>query len=156
MVFTYFVTKHCSNFRSGKDYFVRFSPIIWPEFDPKSTTFLYGTTALIMPGVGNLRPAGRMRPAKAFYPARDLLLSIGRRPFFFNDRYAAINRRNDSHLLAKTFFCSLCHRFAFFFFFGLPSIRPKKGLNVWRRPFSFGPLEWWRPAGTLLGPVLKL
>ena len=39
---------------------------------------------------------------------------------FFNDRYVAINRRNDSHLLTKTFFCSLCHRFAFFFLFWSP------------------------------------
>ena len=34
---------------------------------------------------------------------------------FFNDTYAAIYRRNDSHLLAKTFFCSPRHRFVFFF-----------------------------------------
>ena len=52
------------------------------------------------PGVGNLRPKDRMRPAKAFHPTRDLLLTSGPRPFpFFNDRYAAINRRNDSHLI---------------------------------------------------------
>ena len=34
-------------------------------------------------GVGNLRPTGRMRPAKAFYPVRDLLLSSGPLLFFF-------------------------------------------------------------------------
>ena len=38
--------------------------------------------------------------------------------FFFNERYAAINRRNDSHLIFLT----------------SPSNRPKKGLNFWRRP----------------------
>ena len=58
---------------------------------------------VIRAGVGNLLPAGRMRPAKAFYPACDLFS-------FFNDRYAAINRRNDSHLAAKTCFCGLRHR----------------------------------------------
>ena len=49
-------------------------------------------------GVGNLRPAGWMRPAKAFYPDRDLFS-------FFNDRRAETNCRNDSH----TFF-GLCHQ----------------------------------------------
>ena len=89
--------------------------------------------------VANLRPVGRIRPAEVFFPARDLLLSSGPRLFFFfNDRYAPINRRNDPPLQAKTFFWSS------------PSIRPKKRLNFWRRPFSFGPLEWWRSAGTLL------
>ena len=91
---------------------------------------------LFMTGVGNLRPT------KAFYPSRDLFS-------FFNDRYAAINRRNDSHLLAKTFFCGLRDRFvrkkAWIsgedLFWSLPSIRAKKGLNCWRRPFSFGLLE---------------
>ena len=60
---------------------------------------------------------GNLRPAKAFYPARDFLLSCGPRPFFFffSDRYAAINCRNDSRFLAKTYFCSLRHRFVFFF-----------------------------------------
>ena len=130
-------------------------------------------------GVGNLLPAGRMRPTKAFYPARNLLLPSGPRPFF-NDRYAAINRRNDSHLVTKTFvvfaiyaavkrpkfpaktcflldFATDCSekRFellakTFFFWFSL-SILPEKDLNFWRRPFSFGPLEWLRPAGTLFG-----
>ena len=38
-----------------------------------------------------------------------------------------------------------------FYFLSSPSIWPKKGLNFWRRPFFFGPLEWWQPAGTLLG-----
>ena len=37
------------------------------------------------------------------------------------------------------------------FFWSLPLIRPKQDLNFWRRPFFFSPLEWWRPAGTLLG-----
>ena len=105
-----------------------------------------------MLGVGNLRPA------KAIYPARDFLLPSGPRPFF-NDRYAAIKRRNDSHLQAKTFFVvfatdSSKKRPEFLaknFFWTLPSIRPKKGLHFWRRPFSFGPLEWYRPAGTFLG-----
>ena len=83
-----------------------------------------------------------MRPAKAFYPARDHLLSSGLRPFF-NDRYAATNRRNDSHLMAKTLFVVFAtdsseKRPEFLFLsFGL------------QRRFSFGPLEWWRPAGTL-------
>ena len=35
-------------------------------------------------------------------PARELFS-------FFINRYAAINRRNNSDLLAKTFFCGLCH-----------------------------------------------
>ena len=39
-------------------------------------------------GVGNLRPA------KAFYPARDLFSP-------FHERYGVINRRSDSNLLAK-------------------------------------------------------
>ena len=55
--------------------------------------------------IGNLRPAGRIRPAEAFYPPRDHLLPSGARPFFFcNNRYAAINRWKDPHLLVKTFF----------------------------------------------------
>ena len=61
-----------------------------------------------------------MRPDKAFYPARDLLLSSGPRPFLI-DRYAAINRRNDSHLI----------------FWSSPSIRPKIVLHFWRKPFFF-------------------
>ena len=103
------------------------------------------------PGIGNLRPAGRMRPVKAIYQTRDLFSC-------FNDRYAAINRRNDSHLLAKTFFVvfatdssekrsEFLAKTFLFLFWSSPSIRLKKG----RRPFSFGSLEWWRPAGTLLG-----
>ena len=48
------------------------------------------------PGVGYLGSA------EAFYPARDLFS-------FFNDRYAAINHRNDSLLI----------------FWSSPSIRPK-------------------------------
>ena len=40
---------------------------------------------------------------------------------YFNDRYAVINRRNDSHLI----------------FWSSPSIRPKKGLNFWRNLFCF-------------------
>ena len=84
-------------------------------------------------GVGNLRPA------KAFYPVRELLLSSDPR-HFFSDKYAAINRRNDSHLVAKTFFL----------LFAIDSF--KKSLKFWRRSFSFGQLERWRPAGTLLGP----
>ena len=131
------------------------------------------------------------RPATFYcHPARDHFS-------FFNDRYAAINRRNDCHLLAKTF-CGLHHLssekkawisgedvfdfyiqyiyiYIFFFsgfainstkkrpeflvktfffvylFWSSPSICLKKGLNFWRRPFSFGPMEWWQPAGTLLG-----
>ena len=80
--------------------------------------------------------AGNLRPAKAFYPARDLSLSFGTRPFsFFNDGYAAINRQNDSRLIC----------------WSSSSVQPKKGLNFWRRFFFFGQLEWWRPAGTLLG-----
>ena len=93
-----------------------------------------------------------LRPAEAFYPVRDNLLSSGLRPFFFfNNSYAAVNRRNDPHLLIN----SSKKRRKFVvktpFFWSLPSIRLKKGVNFWRRPFSFGPLEWWRPAGTLLG-----
>ena len=38
-----------------------------------------------------------------------------------------------------------------FFFRFSTRIRPKKGLNFGRRPSFFGPLEWWRSAGTLLG-----
>ena len=99
-----------------------------------------------------------LRPAKGFYPAHDLLLPLGRRPFFFNDRYAAINCRNDSQLifwysqpirpekglnfLAKSFFILFL-----FFAFDLP----KKGLSFWRIPFFLCPLEWWQPTGTLLG-----
>ena len=58
-----------------------------------SRTTLYAPRFLLCssPGVGNLRPA-------PFYchPARDLLS-------FFNDRYAAINRWNDSHLFFLVF-----------------------------------------------------
>ena len=58
------------------------------------------------------------RPATFyFHPARDLFS-------FFHDRYAAINRRNYSHLI----------------FWSLPWIRPKKGLSFWRRPIF---LVWW-------------
>ena len=89
----------------------------------------------------------------------------GPRPFF-NDRYAAINGRNDSHLFVKGRL--QIHPKIFdlitvssekrpkkissedLFFWSSPSIQPKKGLNFWRRPFSLGPLQWWRPAGTLL------
>ena len=46
---------------------------------------------------------------------------------FFNDRYAGINRRNDSHII---FWSSL-------------SIRPKKGLNFWRSP---PPFVWSSPS----------
>ena len=48
--------------------------------------------------------------AKAFYSARNLLLSSGPRSLF-SDKQAAINRRNDSHPTAKTFFCGLRQRF---------------------------------------------
>ena len=82
-----------------------------------------------------------MRPAKAFYPACDLLVPSGPRPFF-EDKYAAINRRNDFHfhdyaaiLLAKTFFVVFAINAAV------------KGLNFWRGLSFFGPMEWWRPAG---------
>ena len=51
-----------------------------------------------------------MRLVKAFYPGRDLLLSFGPR-LFFNDKYAAINRPNDSHLLGKTCFFGLRYQF---------------------------------------------
>ena len=78
-----------------------------------------------------------MRPAKAFYRARDLLLSFGPRSFI-NDRYAALNRRNESHLLAKLFFVVFA------------TDSPEKSLNFWRRAFSFDQPEWWRPDGTLL------
>ena len=50
------------------------------------------------------------------HPARDFFS-------FFNNRYAAINRRNDSESQAKTFLWSS------------PPIRPKKGQNFWRRLF---------------------
>ena len=112
------------------------------------------------PGVGNLRPASRMQPAEAFYPPRDLLLSSGPLPFlFFNEEYEAINRQNDFHLLAKTCLVVFAPDSSekrpefltktFFLVFAIN--RPKKGLNFWRRPSSFGPLVWWRPARTLLG-----
>ena len=77
--------------------------------------------------VGNLRPSGRIRFAKAFYPARDLLLSSGPRSFFFsNDRYAAINRQNASHRLAKTYFC---------LFFAINSVEKRPGFLA--KPFLF-------------------
>ena len=105
-------------------------------------------------GVGNLRPA------KAFHPAHDLLLSSGQRPvLFFNDRYAAINRRNDSLLLAKTFFCVLRHRFVFFFlFWSSPSTRPKKGMNCWRKPFFCSAgivMARWNLVRTKCGPLVQ-
>ena len=96
------------------------------------------------------------------HPSRDLLLSTGPRPFsFFNDGFVAINRRNDSHLLTKTFFVvfatelfenrsQFLAKTFFLFFLSLPSIWRKKSQNFWRRPFFLGPLEWWHPAGTLL------
>ena len=64
------------------------------------------------PGVGSLRPRSGCGPPRHFtrpatfycHPARELFS-------FFNDRYAATNRRNDSHPLAKTCFCGLRHRF---------------------------------------------
>ena len=44
------------------------------------------------------------RPATFYcHPASDLFS-------FFNDRYAAINRRNDSYFVAKTFFVVFAHR----------------------------------------------
>ena len=100
----------------------------------KNFTTKGGVESSLSTGVGNLRPAGRMRPAKAFYPARDLIS-------FFNDRYAAINRQNDSHLVAKTFFVVFAtdssekgpefsaKTFFLFIFWSTLSIRPKKGLN---------------------------
>ena len=115
-------------------------------------------------GVGNLRPA------KAFYPARDLLLSSVPRPFttnrpatfFFFQWWICSNKPQKwFSSLGKNLFCGLRHRVVwkqvsisgkdlFSFFLSLPSIWRKKGLNFWRRPFFFGPLEWWHPAGTLL------
>ena len=103
---------------------------------------------------------GNLRAVKAFYSTRDLLLSSSPPSFFFfNDRYAPTNSRNDSHLLAKTFLWSLPsiqpkkglnflrRSYCFFvFFLSSPLIRPKHGLNFWQRPFFFGSLEWWRPA----------
>ena len=81
------------------------------------------------------------------------------RSFFslFNERYAAIYRRNDFHfnvwsspsIRPKTGLNF--RRRSLFFLMSSPSIRPKKGLNFWRGPFSFASLEWWWPAGTLLG-----
>ena len=106
----------------------------------------------------------------------------GLRPLFsFNERYAAIYRRNDSHLILSSsssirpkkglnfrqtpfflFWSSLSTRpktglnFFFFwsedlFFFWSSPSNRPKGRNFWRRPFVFGSLEWGRPAGTLLG-----
>ena len=69
-----------------------------------------------------------MRLAKALYLACDLLLSSGPRLFsFFNDRYAAKNPRNDSFLI----------------FWSSPSIRLKKGLNFWRKPFVLFCFCFW-------------
>ena len=79
--------------------------------------------------VGNLPPSSRTWPAKAFYPARDLLLSFDPRPFFSS-------MKDMQQYTAEMIFTLLW---------------PKKGLNFWRKPFYFGSLDWWRLAGTLLG-----
>ena len=51
----------------------------------------YQPKSCFMTRVGNLWPTGRIRPAKAFYPACNHLLSSGLRPFFFfNNSYAAV------------------------------------------------------------------
>ena len=64
-----------------------------------------------------------MRPAKAFLLAAIFYCHPARDLFLvFNDRYA-------------TFFCD----------------SSKKRSEFWQRFFSFGRLEWFRPAGTLLG-----
>ena len=106
-----------------------------PYFETNSNTLgkLF-STILCRPRVGNLRPA------KAFYPASDLSLSSGPQTFFFST--------TDMHQQSVEMILISWRRP---FFWSWPSTRPKIGLNFWRRPFLFGPLEWWRPAGTLLG-----
>ena len=101
------------------------------------------------PRAGCGPPRHFTRPATFYcHPARDL--------FFFNDRYAAINGRNDSHFTCWSSPSILPKKGLNFwqkpfFFWSSPLIRPKKGLNFWWRPFFFGLLDWWRPAGTLIG-----
>ena len=91
-------------------FFLIFSAVINPAW--RAAFFINFTSTA---RVGNLRPVGRIRPTEAFYPVRDHLLSSGRRPFFFfNNRYAAVNRWNDLYLLINS---------------------SEKGVNFWRRPF---------------------
>ena len=108
-------------------------------------------------GVGNLRPAGRMRPAKAFFPARDLLLSSGPGPFF-NDRYAAIYRRNDSHHI----FGSSPHQFdraktSFFLVFAINDA--EKRPEFLSKTFLFRSAEMvaarWNLVRTECGPLVR-
>ena len=107
-------------------------------------------------GVGNLRPANR---DLLLYPAIHLFLMIDMQQwtFFCGLRHRFVIRpKKRPKFLARTFFFGHHHQFI-----------QKKGLNFWQRPFdfdlhhrfvckkawtfSFGPLEWWRPTGTLLG-----
>ena len=61
----------------GKTFLYDFHQLIGQNLTQNLPTFLLSTAALLIPGVGNLRTA------KVFYPTRDLLLSSGPRPFFF-------------------------------------------------------------------------
>ena len=61
---------------------------------------------------------------------------------FFNDRYAPINRRNDSHLLTKTFFCGLRHQCGrkkamTFFFLDFATDCSEKRLELLAKTFFF-------------------
>ena len=70
--------------------------------------------------------------------ARDLLLLSSPRPFF---------SMLDMQQQTAKIFLFPWQRPLFVVFANDSS---KKDLKFWRRPF-FGPLEWWRPAGTSLG-----
>ena len=85
-----------------------------------------------------------------------------------NDSYAAINHQNHSHLISphqRLSFCLiiainsaekgpeyLAKIFFFSFFWSSPSIRPKKGLNFWRKSV-FG--VRWNLVWTEYGPLVQ-
>ena len=66
--------------------------------EPMQHYYILQWPAIYCPRAGSSLPRHFTRPATFYcYPADDLF-------FFFSDRFAAMNRRNDPHLLAKTFF----------------------------------------------------
>ena len=99
--------------------------------------------------VGNLRPAGRIWPAKQFYPACVLLSHPARNLFLWlkftnNPTKMLFPLVNATESAVK----SLSFRQAPFLVIAIKSA--VKSLIFRWRPF-FGLLEWWGPAGTLLG-----
>ena len=56
-------------------------------------------------------------------------------------------QQQTAEMILSLFFEFLAKDWLFLFWSSLS----KKGLNLWRKLSFFGPLEWWRPNGTLLG-----